>query len=600
MSGEPIENKDQPAIVADYGTLQDNINALDKQSGKIKGIVATRIDFDLKEDDIDELVRSVHVGLSKEASIELVKFIRYKINVGNDCENYKRVYRDMLGDELIQRLTDNQLTNDDRFTIMAAFVTRLLQKRPLVFYGENDSAIYRDGSNEAGSNDFVKLASDSTLLMNYISYSEQALSRRLTIAGLNHLYKFTGDSYQKLSTAPVLICAQSPFRFERKYTAEYKRLIISEQTNKKLFQNLTSSGVLKAIKKGGVGTTRKSELTKHDYLHIHEKPDVFLDITEYKHLTQELYFNYLAHCQSVAEKLNKKAYVRLHAIAQIDTNKIVGIEKTSTLHTSLTDLHASILFELINQQKIMANFPLISTIEISDQALKIRQDLASNESILFTDGSNEDKSAALIDPMANIDTPGSTNDLLLCINTSFSPNAFPGNRIYKNSLSNPEAETSNGSNITTIFNPMINPLLQLQALINNLTIVMPSGKLDTLTEIKEIMSKPKPATREAQTTEESAHIENSDTMPAKEDKISKPKARPSQKSKFKNFIQTMKSFFAVFWTVIKQVYRELKNMINAKIQASKQKKQLKKEEKMAPKATDASQDHDQPPENKGE
>jgi hypothetical protein len=154
-----------------------------------------------------------------------------------------------------------------------------------------------------------------------------------------------------------------------------------------------------------------------------------------------------------------------------------------------------------------------------------------------------------------------------------SPNAYAGNRIYKNSLSSIEAEFANRSNITTLFNPLFNPAIIGPSLLNTLLIRFPSGKLSSLTEIKQTLiqaaqistehtatDQPAPAAPPTQTTLE---IE-----PALEVNVEKKPAAP--KAKINPFVK-LKPFFAglsAFFILIADIFRHMKaallEMINAR------------------------------------
>lgn len=511
------KNDATPTPSVDMNVVQDHIQQLAEKSGKIKGINKLRIDTDILEGDISTLLSSVRLIMSREASMELLKFIKFKVSSGQFSENYFRTYKKLLEEKRLKNLMNATLSDDERFEILATCVYRMLHCRPLTFYGTDDTAIFRNGESNTDHQDFINMANNPALLIDYISYSEMEFSRRIAISSFTHLYKFTGTGYTKISAYPVFIHAHSGIRLERIETPEYKKLFVNDNRNPEL----------------------------------------------YKSMLREIIENYFADCNRAGAQTLKNVHVRLMPIDLTDPHyTIAGLsDKEKIITTTLTATQRDTLKSIIEQPDFAKKYPKISAIELrqsfwEDAASKIQHPLVS-----YKNYSADDLLAELTDPIVDSADKGSTSDTLLCINMVCSANAYAGNRIYKNSLNSIEAEFANRSNITTLFNPIINPALIPAALLNHLLIRFPSGKLSSLLEIKQALIQAANTPAAGTVTEQSVQ-QTERTPDASANTASKPAS-----SVFKlntPFFARFGSFFKLIAEIFHHVKTTLIEIINSK------------------------------------
>lgn len=569
------ENDAAPNPSVDMNVVQDHIQQLTEKSGKIKGINKSRIETDILESDIASLLASVRLVMSREASVELLKFIKFKVSSGQLSANYFRAYKKLLEEKLLGNLINAKLSDDERFTVLAKCVFRLIHSRPLTFYGPDDTALFRDGSSNTDNNDFVNLANNPALLIDYISYSEMEFSRRIALSAFTHLYKFTGTGYNKISAFPVFIHAHSGIRLERVETPEYKKLFVSEKRNPDLFKSIKMPGLLGALKKPGIGTILPGSTPQQEFMLAQEMPRQFINLTLYKSMLRELIENYFADCNRAGVQAQKNVHLRLMPIDMADPNYVVaglaGSEKA--VISALIAIQGDCLKAIVDQADFVKKYPKITAIELRKLFWERAVSSIQNPLVTFKPFAVDDMLAELTDPIANAAEKGSTSDTLLCVNLVCSANAYTGNRIYKNSLSSIEAEFANRSNITTLLNPIINPALLDSALLNHLLIRFPSGKLSSLTEIKEALIQAANTAAAVTTTaaeqppQQPEHV--AETAAAME---SKPTA--AFKFKFKlpgNPFAKLKPFFArfgAFFKLIADIFRHVKaaliEIINSK------------------------------------
>ncbi|MCW5583832.1 MAG: DUF4804 domain-containing protein [Gammaproteobacteria bacterium] len=149
--------------------------------------------------------------------IELIKdFLAYKKEHGTEKEK-----------ELYEKMTPE------------AFIERLLTKRPVVFMGDTDDYILRNG--ERGSGGFEKIGTDQEVpplvLADYISYEEMEISALLSVSEKtffinrgdrgNHGVPGEEGSYEKRG----FYIGQVGARFEKPGVMEWKYCVITEEQN---------------------------------------------------------------------------------------------------------------------------------------------------------------------------------------------------------------------------------------------------------------------------------------------------------------------------------------------------------------------------------